>query len=114
MVRFSTITDEEWQNRVNLAACYHLADHFNMSDIIGIILLPKQLLKKIPYNCFNIGYGKANKLITFLHLIEKNLNKEAIIKNLLLQKGDVKKTHASVKSLKKYSFYRPKINIEKE
>ena len=25
---------EEWSNRVNLAACYHLADHFQMSDII--------------------------------------------------------------------------------
>ena len=26
--------EEEWSNRVNLAACYHLADYFNMSDII--------------------------------------------------------------------------------
>ena len=30
----SKITEEEWQNRVDLAASYHLADHFNMSDII--------------------------------------------------------------------------------
>ena len=27
-------SDEEWLNRVNLAACYHLADHFQMTDII--------------------------------------------------------------------------------
>ena len=27
-------SDEEWTNRVNLAACYHLADHFQMTDII--------------------------------------------------------------------------------
>ena len=26
--------EEEWTNRVNLAACYHLADHFQMTDII--------------------------------------------------------------------------------
>ena len=26
--------EEEWNNRVNLAACYHLADYFKMSDII--------------------------------------------------------------------------------
>ncbi|SVD80152.1 uncharacterized protein METZ01_LOCUS433006, partial [marine metagenome] len=24
-------SEEEWSNRVNLAACYHLADHFQMS-----------------------------------------------------------------------------------
>ena len=76
-------------------------------------LISKPSLEIIPYNCFNIGGGKANKLITFLNLLEINLNKKAKIKNLPLQKGDVKKTHASVKSLKKYSFYRPKINIEK-
>ena len=34
MVRMLNITDEEWKNRVNLAACYHLADHFGWSDII--------------------------------------------------------------------------------
>ena len=30
----NNFTKEEWINRVNLAACYHLADYFNMSDII--------------------------------------------------------------------------------
>ena len=28
------ISEDEWINRVNLAACYHLADHFQMTDII--------------------------------------------------------------------------------
>ena len=27
-------SEEEKSNRINLAACYHLADHFQMSDII--------------------------------------------------------------------------------
>ena len=27
-------SQEEWLNRVNQAACYHLADYFQMSDII--------------------------------------------------------------------------------
>ena len=27
-------TEEEWLSRVDLSACYHLADHFQMSDII--------------------------------------------------------------------------------
>ena len=28
------VSEEEWQNRIDLAACYHLADHFGWSDII--------------------------------------------------------------------------------
>ena len=93
----------------------HIRDFTYVDDIVDGIssLISKPSLEIIPYNCFNIGGGKANKLITFLNLIEKNLNKKAKIKNLPLQKGDVKKTHASVKSLQKYSFYKPKINIEK-
>ena len=30
----NSFNEEEWTNRVNLAACYHLADHFQMTDII--------------------------------------------------------------------------------
>ena len=30
----NNFSQEEWLNRVNLAACYHLADYFQMSDII--------------------------------------------------------------------------------
>ena len=30
----NNFSKEEWSNRVNLAACYHLADYFQMSDII--------------------------------------------------------------------------------
>ena len=35
------------------------------------------------------------------------------IRNLPLQLGDVKKTHSSINSLKKYSSYKPKTDIEK-
>ena len=30
----NNFNQEEWLNRVNLAACYHLADYFGFSDII--------------------------------------------------------------------------------
>ena len=93
----------------------HTRDFTYIDDIIsgisGIIEKPSQ--DKIPYNCFNIGGGKSNRLKTFLDLIEKNLGKKAKIKNLPLQIGDVKKTHASIKALSKYSFYQPKTNIKK-
>ena len=93
----------------------HIRDFTYVDDIVDGIssLISKPSLEIIPYNCFNIGGGKSNKLITFLNLLEINLNKKAKIKNLPLQRGDGKKTHASVKSLQKYSFYKPKINIEK-
>ena len=38
--------EEEWSNRVNLAACYHLADHFKMSDIIWNHITAKTSSKK--------------------------------------------------------------------
>ena len=93
----------------------HTRDFTYVDDIVegisGIINKPSKEL--IPYNCFNIGGGKPNKLKLFLKNIENNLNKKAKIKNLPLQLGDVKKTHSSINKLHKYSSYQPKTNIKK-
>ena len=82
-----------------------------VSGIFGIINKPSK--DNIPYNCFNIGAGKPNRLKAFVSLIETNLGKKAKIKNLPLQLGDVKKTHSNINFLKKYSLYKPKTNIKK-
>ena len=29
------VSEEEWEARVNLAACYRLVDHYDMSDLLG-------------------------------------------------------------------------------
>ena len=29
------VSEEEWETRVNLAACYRLVDHYDMSDLLG-------------------------------------------------------------------------------
>ena len=93
----------------------HIRDFTYVDDIVdgifGIINKPSK--ESIPYNCFNIGGGKPNKLKLFLKNIENNLNKKAKIKNLPLQLGDVKKTHSSINKLYKYSSYQPKTNIKK-
>ena len=93
----------------------HTRDFTYVDDIVdgifGIINKPSK--ESIPYNCFNIGGGKPNKLKLFLKNIENNLNKKAKIKNLPLQLGDVKKTHSSINKLYKYSSYQPKTNIKK-
>ena len=93
----------------------HDRDFTYIDDIVAGIfsLIKKPPKSKIPYSIFNIGNGKPQKLLNYLKNIEKYLNKKAKIKKLPLQVGDIVKTHADIKKLKKYSNYSPKTNIEK-
>jgi len=93
----------------------HDRDFTYVDDIVAGIfsLIKKPSISKIPYSIFNIGNGKPQKLLNYLKNIEKFLNKKAKIKKLPLQVGDIVKTHADIKKLKKYSNYSPKTNIEK-
>jgi len=61
-------SDEEWENRVNLAACYHLADHFQMSDIIWNHITAKTCENKETFliNSFGLRYDE----ITASNLVE--------------------------------------------
>ena len=72
MARLSTITDEEWQNRVDLAACYHLADHFSMSDIIWNHITAKTCSQKDTFliNKFGLRYDE----VTASNLLEIDLD----------------------------------------
>ena len=60
--------DEELQNRTNLAACYHLADYFNLSDIIWNHITVKTSSNKNTFliNKFGLRYDE----ITSSNLIE--------------------------------------------
>ena len=53
---------------------------------------------------FNIGSGKSEKLINFIKLIELNLSKKSKIKKMPIQRGDVYKTHSSIKYIKNYLY----------
>ena len=55
-------TLEEWDNRINLAACYHLADQFNFSDIIWNHITAKTSNKKDTFliNPFGLRYDEVN------------------------------------------------------
>ncbi len=92
----------------------HLRDFTYIDDIIeGIYSLTfKSSKKSVPFNIFNIGNGNPKKLLNYLKLIEKNLQKKAKIKKLPLQKGDIIKTHSDIRKLKKYSNYKPKTDID--
>ena len=69
-------SDEEWSNRVNLAACYHLADHFQMTDIIWNHITSKTSKNKETFliNKFGLRYNE----ITASNLIEIDLEGNVI------------------------------------
>ena len=91
----------------------HVRDFTYVDDVVdGIYSLIKKPPKKyIPYEIFNIGNGNPKKLIDYLKNIEKYLNKATKIKQLPHQAGDIIKTHSSINKIKKYTGYKPKINI---
>ena len=59
---------DEWSNRVNLSACYHLADYFQMSDIIWNHITAKTAKDKDTFliNSFGLRYDE----ITASNLVE--------------------------------------------
>ena len=69
-------SDEEWINRVNLAACYHLADHFQMTDIVWNHITSKTSKNKETFliNKFGLRYNE----ITASNLLEIDLEGNVI------------------------------------
>ena len=63
--------EEEWRNRINLAACYHLADHFQMTDIIWNHITAKTSEQKETFliNQFGLRYDE----VTASNLLEIDL-----------------------------------------
>ena len=57
----NNFSSEEWLNRVNLAACYHLADHFQMTDIIWNHITAKTSPNKETFliNPFGLRYDEV-------------------------------------------------------
>ena len=64
----NNFSQEEWLNRVNLAACYHLAEYFQMSDIIWNHITSKTSKEKETFliNPFGLRYDE----ITASNLVE--------------------------------------------
>ena len=66
------------------------------------------------YKCeiFNLGNNKNEQLMDLIKILENELSKEAIIKFLPMQPGDVIETYANIdKSIEKLNF-KPKISIQ--
>lgn len=93
----------------------HIRDFTHIDDIVNGIYKVVSFIPRgsVPFNIYNIGNSKPEKLVTFLKLIEKNIGKKAQIVERGMQLGDVYKTHASIKKLSKATRYKPTKNIDK-
>lgn len=67
---------------------------------------------KTGYEVFNLGESQTVQLSYLIELIEKYLNKKAIIDRLPLQQGDVDITYADISKARKSLSYNPTIKIE--
>ena len=90
-----------------------MRDFTYIDDIItSIILIIKKSNKLSKYQLFDIGKGKTDNLKNLIKLIEKNFNKKIKINKVSIQLGDVKKTKANVRNLKKLINFTPKTNLK--
>ena len=92
----------------------HQRDFTYIDDVVHAIqkIIKKPPREKIPFRILNLASGKPINLIYYLNIIEKNLQLKARKKFLELQKGDVIKTHASLKKIRKLFNYKPKTNLK--
>jgi UDP-glucuronate 4-epimerase len=65
-----------------------------------------------PYKIYNIGNHHPVKLIDFIRILEKLLNKKANIVYLPMQPGDVKETYSDITSLQEATGFSPVTTIE--
>lgn len=66
-----------------------------------------------PYRIYNIGNNNPVRLMDFVNAIEKHLGKKAVIEYKPMQPGDVAKTWAETKDLKKDFKYKPDTSVDK-
>ena len=92
----------------------HQRDFTYIDDVVYAIqkIVKKAPRGKIPFRILNLASGKPINLIYYLSIIEKNLKLKAKKKFLELQKGDVIKTHASLKRIRKLLNYKPKTDVK--
>ena len=75
-------------------------------------LKPNPSTSYAPYRIFNIGSDQSIELMTFIKIIENNLNKKAKINFCPLPKGDVVATSADTSGLYEWVNFSPSTTIE--
>lgn len=85
-------------------------DYTFVEDIVHGIL--SALDRPHKFEIINLGNGNPIDLRRFIKLIENNVGKEALIKELPEQKGDVPTTHADILKAGRLLGYEPKVSFE--
>ena len=95
----------------------HTRSFTNISDIVEpihrlvkIIESDKDILSN--NEILNIGGTEPVKLLRFIDIIEKNLNKKATVRLKPMQQGDIKETNADINKLEQITGYLPQVSIE--
>ena len=96
----------------------HYRDFTYIDDIVkGIYLCAKKCTKKSSTKkiaeIFNIAGGKTVKLSKFISTLESKLGKKGKKKYTNIQKGDIVRTCGSIKKIKKFTGYSPKVSVKK-
>lgn len=63
------------------------------------------------YRIYNIGNNEPVELMTFIHTLEKAIGRQAVIKLLPMQAGDVETTFADIHNLTRDTEFRPKTSL---
>ncbi len=79
-----------------------------IDDIVDGVLIA--LRQPVPYEIYNVGNSRAERLMDFIAEIEKNLGRKAVINLLPMQAGDVPAAVADIQKLSRLG-YLPKTNI---
>jgi UDP-glucuronate 4-epimerase len=65
-----------------------------------------------PYRVLNVGNHQPVELMTYIHILEKALEKKAVLNLLPLQAGDVPATNADTAALQALTGYSPATTVE--
>lgn len=88
-------------------------DYTYITDIIDGVMGAVNLIDKEHCNhIINLGEGNAISLNNLVHLLEKEIGKEAVLNKMHRQPGDVDHTFASISKAQKMLGYKPKVTKE--
>ncbi len=96
-------------NNGNMSRDFTYVD--DIVESITRVLIKAPIDKNLPFNLFNIGNNKTEKLASFIEEIENATHKTSIKEFMPIQDGDVELTYADVQSLIDYIGYNPKTTI---
>jgi UDP-glucuronate 4-epimerase len=85
-------------------------DYTYIDDIVDGLF--KALLRNKGYEIYNLGESRTTRLIDLIRMIEKALDKKAVIERLPDQPGDVPISYANIVKAKEKLGYDPRFDIE--